>query len=388
MSMICIASADGRTINAGSDLPLYNLNSLTYLGEWFLPGGGSGGARFDGGLGVSCLNTQNNNESLFMAGHIGENMVAEISRPAFNGTATILQAFVDLPSKLAVDPTVDTAYLGGLMVQEGVNKLIVSYYEFYDADSSMTLSHFVLDSLTLATANASAMYNTASGAAGHTAGHMLYMPSYWRTRFGKPLITGLGGGIPITNRTSSGPAAFAIDPTEFSAVSTPTVNMLDYPIANPLRESSDNDVWNSVSEQRGCWIPPNTRSIIFFGNHGTGLPAYGHGTADPQLAGTEVPGDAGFFYIYDPVRLDKGYHAYPYDSWYWHYDLNDLLDVKNSLSERWEPQPIAYGSFDLHSTQADPRVGTVMYDEVNERLVITERKRNNFDTSGVIEFSV
>src|SRR6185436_6611985 len=107
--------------------------------------------------------------------------------------------------------------------------------------------------------------------AGYVSGYFGLVPAAWQTALGGPVLNGqccLG----IISRTSYGPALFAIDPTRLTASNPlPATPLVYYPQANPLAEwDSTNPYFNGTTEIRGVVFPEGTRSVLFFGRHGTG----------------------------------------------------------------------------------------------------------------------
>jgi hypothetical protein len=298
-----------------------------------------------------------------------------VSIPALGGTAGFIQNWTDVTARIPNNPLTDTRLIGGMAVKDG--KLIGTLFEFYDADMNVTVSHFKLDSLDLLNANVTGLHNVGDGQAGHVAGYIAEVPSSWLAQVEKGFLSGLCG-VPIQGRQSIGPAAWFWNPDELGPA-TPTLKLLDYTLANPLRESSQNAVWNSVSEVRGAFCPPGHRSILFFGTHGLGTPEYGVGTSDPALAGTPAPGQ-NTNYVYDPNRSDKGYHAWPYQDTIWAYDRDLLVEVKNGTRQPWDVEP--YGVWDLNmpTAEADPRIGSVTWDSAGQKLYVIQRKGRAFDS--------
>ena len=117
--------------------------------------------------------------------------------------ATVLHRFChESPTILLTCLTGGPEVIGGLMVDNG--QLIGTAFNAYDASGSVTLSHFKLSSLNLASASVSGLYQVGTMGGGFVGGYMTPIPSEWQSSLGAPMLTGQGG-IPITGRTSYGP---------------------------------------------------------------------------------------------------------------------------------------------------------------------------------------
>ena len=101
------------------------------------------------------------------------------------------------------------------------------------------------------------------------------------------------------------------------------------------------------------WVPSGTRSILFFGRHGTG----------PLCYGTQQECN-------DPVVPDKGYHAYPYVSRVWAYDLNSLLAVKNGQSQEYQPLPYAMWTLTPRFGSDWATIRGAAYDPATKRIFL------------------
>lgn len=383
------AHIDAGFVNAADPVsaPLLYSENLNYEGSFKMPSGTFGGSKFSWAIPVAAYNSLNN--SLFLVGHDQDQMVAEVSIPTPLVTtqaedlpiATILQPFTDPSEGLMYTIDDGTIVLGGLLVFN--NKLYGTAYDFYDADNSTTLSHFS-SSLDLSEqGDAEGMYQVGTEKAGYVSGFMTHIPPEWQTSFGGPAITG-NCCISIISRSSYGPAAFVFDPATVGQQSpVPATPLMYYTYGNPLGGTEGVDqwgeassVWNGSTQIRGVVFPKNSRSILFFGNQGTGTWCYGTGSE-----------------CNDPVVSSKGVHAYPYVPQVWAYDALDLLKVKNGEVSPWEiaPYQIWELSLPFPSENFKSKIGGT-YDPATQRIFITEKREDdtlrvhvfklNHDTTG------
>ncbi len=352
---------------------------LTYVGAFRLPAGPFGSVNgFNYSVGPIAYDPAVN--GLFVGGHPYEQtMVAEVTIPAPVDSndvtqlpfADVRQPFVDITEGHWADLSAgQTAYLGGLLVNN--DTLYGTGYIYYDATSSQTVSHFA-HSTSLATASFrgfSALANTPQ--AGYVAGWMTNVPDAWRALVGAPVLTGQCC-IPITGRTSLGPAAFGIDPSAIAAgatiASTPfAYYSLTHPTLGPWDAS--NATYGGATAVGGMAAIAGSRSVLYFGSNGTGPFCYGDGTSDPSLAGKPTPG--GTVYCYDPATAYKGPHAFPYTSQVWAYDLNDFGAAKKGSKLPWQIVPYATWTFQLPFDEGDGAITSVAYDPTRQLIYLLQ----------------
>src|SRR5262249_17690455 len=131
--------------------------------------------------------------SLFIVGHAWDQAIAEISIPApvnssnidSLNTANVLQNFVEILPKVPNQTGAPPNEVGGLTDVNG--KIIGTANIYYDASGSCTVSHFRINSLSLASGSVEGYFqvggNTGVGA-GFFGGPMCAIPSNWQSDFG------------------------------------------------------------------------------------------------------------------------------------------------------------------------------------------------------------
>lgn len=333
---------------------------FTYVGAFRVPNrGGAEASTFDYGGTALGLGTN----ELYLVGHTYQQRSAAISIPTPVNTttlsslneATLTQSFSDITDgkRTDVDPTPETGIeIGGQFVYG--SKLIVTAYSYYDGAGDAIYSHFH-HSPTLATGSVTGPYLVGTDAH-YTSGYMAAIPSEWQTAFGGTTLTGMCC-LSITSYQSNGPSATVFDPDTTTQTGT---RVLGYPLANPLRDpSSTNSVYNLTSKISGLIFPPNTRTVLFIGRHGTGTYCYG-GVPSPCT---------------DPADDTSGTHAYPYVYQMWAYDANDLVAVKNGTQNQYDPEPYSVWTFTLPFEGNDTRnyLGGAAYDATNKKLYISQK---------------
>ncbi|OGO25646.1 MAG: hypothetical protein A2W33_09375 [Chloroflexi bacterium RBG_16_52_11] len=172
----------------------------------------------------------------------------------------------------------------------------------------------------------------------------------------------------IIGRTSWGPSAFAMNPTDLGVTNPVPVTPLlyyngDHPTLGPWGGTSA--FFNGSTAIHGAVFPEGTRSILYFGRHGIGPWCYGTGTDNQSLHGQPAPG--GTTYCYDPTDSSKGNHAYPYVYQVWAYDVNDFIAVKNAQKNPWDVMPTVW-TFEVPIQSS--RAGGVAYDPSTQRIYL------------------
>ena len=341
----------------GGSEPLVQPSNLLYQGSFRVPSGINSGGRANAGFeyGGSIIGFDPARNGLFMVGHDWDQFVGEISIPALLkgpltslATAKLFQPLVDvtegrLPLVNPGDP--NPIKIGGLLPYQGA--LYATGYAYYDGTGSAVLSHFVSGSDLSITGDVTGPWQvgTTVGApvahksAGFVAGPMAVIPPEWQAPLGGPVLTGQCC-VAVVSRTSWGPAAFAIDPTQLGAATPlPARPLVAYPAEYPLAQwGSANSMFNGTTSISGIVFPTGTRSVLYFGKHGTGPWCYGAGTTNQALDGT-LTSDGVTRYCYDPINQDKGTHAFPYVYQVWAYDANDLARAAAGQIQPWGVRP-------------------------------------------------
>ncbi len=359
--------------------PLLTQSDLVHQGAFRLPAG-SGTKSFDYGgtaIAVSAKGT------LYLVGHDWDQLSAEVSIPAPKtgslaslSTATLLQPFADaLEGKIgSINPSdPNSKKIGGQLVLGG--QLIVSAYSYYDAAGSQSASHFTRP-LDLATkGQVKGPFKVGSLGPRYLAGYLAAVPAAWQAALGGPALTGQCC-LAIISTTSLGPAVFAFDPAKLGAASpVPATPLVYYPSDHPTLgtwegNGAPNPVYNMKTSVRGVVLPEGTRSLLFFGTTGTGKPCYGAGTSNASLDGKPVPGEPGVIYCYDPDDSSKGTHAYPYASYVWAYDLDELAQVKSGAKQPWQVKP--YATFSLSLPLGTSSIEGAAYDPATARIYLSQ----------------
>lgn len=317
-------------------------------------------------------------------------MTAEVSIPSAStsttlgdlATAAVLQPFHDaFEGKIStINPTDPNSKQVGAQAVLGT-QLIISAFSYYDGAETQTASYFTRPADLSITGSVKGPFKVGTLYPGWTDRLLARIPQEWQASFGGAW---LAGGSPggIIGGLSWGPSVSVFDPTALESGHTPSILLLGYPSAHPTlgdwgNITTSNPTFNMSTVITGCVFPSGTASILFFGTTGTGIPAYGSGTANTNLVGT---GD----YVYDPVMTSKGTHAYPYVPFVWAYNAHDLLAVKSGAVNPWDVNPYSTWTLSLPFTSASIEGATI---DDSGRIFIMQGRADG-DLPVVHEFKV
>lgn len=346
----------GAPAAAPRQLPLVQRESLVYEGSFGLRlPGDVNGTRW--GFGGTALAFNLEAGTLYAVGHDQHQKAAEIQIPELRKppaellNATLVQHFFDpVDGKWNQIGPRGMAKVGGLLPWN--DRLIVSVFHYYDASGRQRASHFVSGRDLSVSTDAEGPYKVGNLQTGYISGYMAVVPEVWRPLLGGPAFTG-NCCIPIISRTSYGPALFAFNPADVGGGKTvPAAPLLYYPQEAPLAGwSATNPLFNGTTQIGGVVLPEGTRSVLFFGRHGTGTFCYG----------TKCFPGAG-----------QGNHAAPYITQVWAYDAAQLADVKAGKRKPWEVKPYATWEMLLPIRPDNKTIKGVAYDPRTGRIFLSQ----------------
>ncbi len=319
-------------------LPLMPIDDLVYRGGFRLSpaiSGPSPYATLSYSSGVMTYNPANN--SLFIVGHPYENGIAEFAIPRVVSSANIedfivgdnvLQSFNKFYNTERIDlGTTVSSRISGLQLIDG--QLVVNYMAPNDGKLKKTSVVFT-NAANLAESQINGPYEL-DGAL-HASGWVSEIPEFWQAQLGGTHLS----GAPDSTFTY-GPTAFAFNPRQHmlsgqSTGSVPSSKLFDFSSQQILQESLQhndnlsnsailanqdglNELWTSISRVAFGVLIPDTSTYLTIGYSG------GH------HSGTSV---------------DHDKYAY-----YWLWDVNDLISVKNGQKQLSELLPYDHGEFDL-----------------------------------------
>ena len=323
-------------------------------------------------LGTYGMTFNANRNSIYVGGHPYEQQLAEIAIPSsLSGSpiATALSNLIDpLEGKIgSINPgDSNTKIVGGTLVYNG--RLIVSAYSYYDGAGTQNVSTFARPMDLSSTGQLVGPVKIGSQYAGWVDKFASLIPAEWQATLCGPALAGGAGGA-INSLQSWGPSVSVFDPSRVGTTSpVPATVVLGYPQAHPLADpTAANALWSQSDVVTSAVFVPGTRSVLFFGMHGQGAYCYGPGTSNQSQAGQ--PADGGVdHYCYDPQNGSKGVHNYPYVSYVWAYDANDLAAVKAGSKNSYDVRP--YATWNLDSSFVE--IQGAAYDPATHRLFVSQ----------------
>jgi hypothetical protein len=357
--------------------PLLHQADLQYVGAFRVPNYYDSGGEMSYSAGAVAFNSANN--SLFIVGTNGA--ISEVAIPGSIvnssnlgslATATVLQNWTNplagLPNPLV--GATDGVRIGGLIVDSG--KLIGTEYAYYSGANTQATSHFVINSLNLATATVSGLYQIGNTpGARYVAGAMAAIPPEWQSALGHTYLTGLSDTT-ILSTISSGPAAFGFDPGTLGSGSVAATPYLYYPVGTPLGayDGPANPMQSGTTQVAGMVFPGGTNSILYFGRTGTNSDGYG----EPSAFG-------------DPYDAGKGPHSLngEYALQVWAYSATDLLAVKQGTKQPWQVLPYDVWNFTLpYDNTGEHTIGTPTFDPATGRVYVPLLNADSAATSSTL----
>jgi len=367
-------SSTTSTTLAPGDPGLWTLADLDYRGAFRLPAADYGASSLNFSEGPIAYDPAHH--SLFIVGHDHHQAVAEFAIPALVETTTLTslnmagaprQPFATVLGRAPIGDDVNLLnQIGGLLVVTGPGgpQLLVNAYEYYDAPGDNWLTTMVVRDATNLAGSTVDGFVAFEGGAGHTSGWMSPIPPAWQAALGGTHLTGQSSGIPIISRTSVGPSAFAFDPGDLmgpGALPDPiqTTKLLDYSLTHPLHADLSNDsrtnaLWTHLSRATYGLVVPGTRTYLVVGASG------GH-----------VSG-VGYKITQDDGTVCGGYCAYAAAdnyTYYWAYDLDDLIAVRQGTLASWAVLPYEVGQLPVPFPTRE--IGGGAFDAASGTLYLT-----------------
>ncbi|GLR70930.1 hypothetical protein [Agaribacter marinus] len=376
---------------SGAQQPLMNVEQFTYEGGFRVSTKAFGQTQFHSSqyaYGIFTIDKKRN--SMFLIGHPRMSNIAEFALPeikrtanisAFDIAANIKQGFSQFHNTSRVDTGINNYFrvTGIGTYKEG---LIVNYINWYDAGGTETdTTVFIEDRTQLAQSEIQGPYQL-DGAA-HSSGWITEVPNEWQDKFNASHIFGNHAYSSIISRSSVGPSFFAVDLKTSPFISATsgrihTKALLDFPLKHLLRkphykinnnrdailynEDGKNDLWTFVSGAAYGFIVPGTRTYLTIGKSG------GHESKIGYKIKRTDGSKCGGMCVKD--RED----AYAY---YWAWDVNDLLEVKNEERLPHQIQPYEYGKWPIPKSLGVTEISYGYFDNEENKLYLSVKDGDN-----------
>jgi hypothetical protein len=289
-----------------------------------------------------------NGNSVFVAGHNQFQSIGEFLVPEFRQTddpsklliAKNIQPFNSfLSNKKRLNNPQNLNRISGMEIIEG--ELFVNAIEYYDAAGDNTHTTFIIrDAYNLKESKIDGFF-TMKGLA-HVAGWMSKLPKKWQETFDATYLNGYASNYAINSRLSMGPTAFVSNIDIFAGIDEaggliPTKTLMNFSVNRPMiddlyNKTGTNKIWTEISNAFYGFILPDNDSYLVIGNSG------GHeskiGYKAKQINGNKCAGPCAF----DP----KDYYNF-----YWIFDVNDFISVKNGVKRHHKILPVTSGKLHL-----------------------------------------
>lgn len=366
--IVCFGIMSSNVFGQDS-LPIINIDDFVYQGAFRIPSGSFDSISADYTEGIIAVNHDNN--SLYLCGHDWYESIGEFSIPTLVNSTDIndlniaenLQPFKDILDLATNGNPFDRNLISGMLYEN--NKLYVNAVTYYDCNTEHSLTTLVVETPSDIANSEITGYYTLDGFC-HASGWISQVPEEWLSSLGGDHICGNSSKYPINTRSTIGISAFSFNISDISGnpdtISTTT--LLDFDLANMLCADynsyqnprynlisydadkavtghtaedvnavpGDNNLWTEVSQASYGFIVPGTRTYFTVGasgGHNFGI-GYKAKQSNGHIAGGPCAYDASDYYNY-----------------YWLWDVNDLLAVKNGTKNEYDIRPYAYGEFDV-----------------------------------------
>lgn len=344
------------------------------------------GFTFNWSLGVSDLNYTSGkfavnslDNTLYIWSHVYQNAIAQYEIPVLkinNDTSKLnkakqLQNFSHFLNK--TDNTEKHDRLGWFVMLW--NKLLVHTFGYYDAAAkNIKTSSLIENPLDLAKSEITWMFKLSWKA--HLVSWTSLIPAEWQKLLWGDYIAGSSNSVPINSRASMWPSAFVLksDSILNNTDITKTINttaLLDFNLNHIFSKEDkwwseygkwdsynskwDNDIWTEASWAEYWLIIPWTRTYATFGY--SWMHETGWGYKITQIEGKTCWGPC--------AKSAKDYYNY-----YWLWDVNDFVDVKNGIKKPYEVKPYEYGKFNIPNWSPYHLISWGSYDSVKNILYL------------------
>lgn len=304
-------------------------------------------------------------KSLYWNCHDYADTVAKISIPSGPGTATMLASCAG-PNISVLDRS--GKVVGGVL--ETGSKLLLGAYGYYDASSSVKVSHWYGSSLAGMTGPAELTfappildpYGSPLSAAGFVSGWMSPIPTALQASFGGADVMAGNYGLSIVNRTSFGPPVVVFKSADLGVKNpVPATMVLGFPVGhealglwgcgNSRYCDSPNGLFNGTEHPMLGFPIPGTDRYVTMESRSSSF-CYGEGTSNQALDRQPNPAWPGEVYCYDPLSSNKGNHGYPRKGVSNEWSLAEMAQVFAGTKKPWDLKPKAtYVMADSSNTQ-------------------------------------
>lgn len=328
---------------------------------------------------------------------------------------TTIQAETEILNDTADDIEGETGNgfgAGGDMIIDGTT-LYKSVWAYFDTTQQRSLFKTITDFSPAPTTEVSGPFKILSNTPAsyspdtvvtHWLNRMLVsIPAEWQAALGGDAAAGQFSA-PLASVHSHGPNLHVFDLSDVGVTDPiPATVVLGYPSSHQAigcdncqaTMTSTSTLWNEAAHVLAYAFINETATFITAGKVGTGDFCYGSVTDNPALHLTphpSAPESETWCYSLDD-GTDKGIYTYPYSLYFFLWDVNDFVAVKNGTMESWEVVP--YEWFPVTMTHMPKQnqgfyFDDFAYDPTNEKLYLKHAQGGGTDgaSSSIWGFSV
>ncbi|MFT5297585.1 MAG: hypothetical protein ACI9YH_003620 [Colwellia sp.] len=370
VSCILIFFSSFHAVGKGMDISALNTNlaeqgvGLEFAGAFRVNLKAEGDSRSAYAQGTFALSEDS--RTFYMVGHVRHQAIAQYAIPKIVKSQNIkdlkitnsaIQPYTKVLHRAQTGNKQNLNRITGLKMIEG--ELFLNAVEYYDANTNATNTTAVIrDPNNLSKSKVDGFFEL-NGAA-HSAGWISKLPKEWKKKLDATYLTGFANNYPIVTRSSIGPSAFVyyldnIAQTDLKKGLIPSTPILDYSMDFPLHKRDKNNLWTDVSQAMYGFVIPDTDFYLVIGQSGGHESGIGYKITQNtgRLCGGPCPHDQ--------------YDVYHY---YWIWDMNDLLKVKQNKLKPHHPKPIHYGEITLpfQPTRGIYEIAGANFDEKQNKL--------------------
>lgn len=395
-AVVC-ANADAESIDPTS-LPLTSIDDFSYVGAFRVPATtGSSVSSMNFALGPIAYNPDRH--SVFMSSHDHHQALIEFAVPEIVQStkisdlnmATVLQNFSRVLDRAPNISGQRPNRIAGMQYLRGPNgpELLMNVNVFYTGETVTDQALVVRNPNDLAGSVIDGYFELEGRE--RASGWISPVPSEWHDSLGGRYLTGHASNIAISSRLSIGPSAYVFDPFHIVGRSSvprpvPTDVRQVFPYEERLHKdnfnvSGENDLWTELSRVHYGFIIPGTRTFFTVGRSGGHNPPAGWAGIcykDDCPPGVEYGGPGAS----DP---DDYYH------FYWLWDVNDLIAVRNGTATPFQARPYSRGVFPTPKEFQGPsyyrKIGGGSFDPVSGLLFLTSQmadQQGEYDIAPIV----
>ena len=389
-ALLCAAAALAVPFEAlGSNSGLLSVNDLSFKGAFRIPAANDSVSSMEWSEGPMGYNPDRH--SVYLVGHAWHQAIAEFSVPELVNSPNISELnqavkLQDFSRVLGRPPNIQPLAVnrvGGISYVRTSNGpvLVVTAYVYYTGDYAGTPQNVMVirDPSRLSTSQIDGYFSIQGRYA--YSGRIAPIPEEWQASLGGTHTAGQSGGIAVGGSLEPGLASLDLskitDQPPSSVPNPVPVNSLmllqgDGFMTYQERRTA-NDMWTMESIGSVEFIVPGTRTYVIIGRHGG------------RQSGICYKCTNNFGHAYGGYGAPDGDD---YEYYYWFFDVNDLVAVRQGKMRPVDVRPYAKGPLPnpiAENMRWMTRIGGGTYDAASGLLYVTLQRHGNPPVVAVYE---